>query len=227
MVLFKHHSQGHSIPPTYHRGSKPINGIFASSTIQITAGGYLPFGTFPSDHRLLWVDMDCDVAFGYNMPPAISPAARKLNSTDPRTRKAWIQLYESFLRKHHLQTRQFTLEASITGAMTDYQSSEFEKIMRLRNQGRTYADSKCRKLRMGNVPFSLELKAARDKIELWNAIITRRKGATYSQSKIRRLEHRTGIQNSLPWKPPSAVKKSHFNNIGNLKNRHQCGELRF
>ena len=38
---------------TYQRVSHPIDGIYTSITLQISAGGYLPFGSIPSDHRLL------------------------------------------------------------------------------------------------------------------------------------------------------------------------------
>ena len=37
---------------TYNRGSKAIDGIFTSASINSIRSGYLPFGTFPSDHRL-------------------------------------------------------------------------------------------------------------------------------------------------------------------------------
>ena len=40
---------------TYHRGLTPIDGIFLSSRIEITLGGYFLIGIAPSDHRVLWV----------------------------------------------------------------------------------------------------------------------------------------------------------------------------
>ena len=44
-VLDKH--GGVNAPPTYNRGSRPIDAIFKIITIQVTECGYLPFGHFP------------------------------------------------------------------------------------------------------------------------------------------------------------------------------------
>ena len=37
-------------PPTFHRGSDAIDGIFVSSTVKIKQAGYLGFGEIPGDH---------------------------------------------------------------------------------------------------------------------------------------------------------------------------------
>ena len=41
--------------PTYQRGSQPIDGIYNTRTINVSAGAYLQFGIIRSDHRLLWL----------------------------------------------------------------------------------------------------------------------------------------------------------------------------
>ena len=82
-----HDSHKGTLPPTYHRGSKAIDGIFVSHTIQAVQCGYMPFGQFPSDHRALWVDLHFQNVFGYKMPPIEGVTARRVNSDDPRSRK--------------------------------------------------------------------------------------------------------------------------------------------
>jgi hypothetical protein len=64
-------------------------------------------------------------------------------------------------------------------------------------EGIQIADKGCRKLNMGQVPFRDKYKSITDKIELWKAIITKKQHCRYSQSKLRRLEKRTAIVNSL------------------------------
>ena len=44
-------------PPTYHRGSDPIDGIFISKELDPSRSGYLDFGELPGDHRGLWMDL--------------------------------------------------------------------------------------------------------------------------------------------------------------------------
>ena len=47
----------------------PIDGIFATPTVRLQAGGYFGFGEGPGlDHRCLWMDISYQTAFGYSPP---------------------------------------------------------------------------------------------------------------------------------------------------------------
>jgi hypothetical protein len=77
------------------------------------------------------------------------------------------------------------------------QICEYEAIRSKHMEGIKEADNKCRKLNMGNVPCSAKYKVITSTIELWKAVVTKKRHCKYSQSKLRRLEKITGIQNSL------------------------------
>lgn len=130
-------------PATYNRGSKPIDGIFCSSTIPVQACGYLPFGAFPLDHRGLWIDVLYENAFGYKIPRCIQPAAQKLQCKDPRVVSKWVNAYDSFIRTHNLHVQQFELERLATLPLTPAMAKEFEDILELRTKGIQHADKKC------------------------------------------------------------------------------------
>ena len=180
--------------PTHQRGSKPIDGIFLSHSLTSSKAGYLPFGEFQSDHRALWVDIHQDLLLGFKLPPIISPNARRLQCNVPHICQQWIQLYLQFLNQHHLIERQFTLESSINEPkLTPSQQAEYESILKLRSEGIRFAENKCRKLRVRNVPFSPELQKARYEIELWKAAFSIKTKQKYSSSNFRRLEKKTGI----------------------------------
>ena len=157
--------------------------------------GFLAFGEFPSDHRAIWVDLSYDNAFGHKMPKIISP--RKLKSDDPRTRNRWIELYKSFVSSNKLNQKIFDLEKSIYLPITNQHVYEYEKIRKKRDEGIKYADKRCRKLKMGNIPYSDELRISIAGKELWRAALLRINGGKYSNRKINRLEITVGIQNSL------------------------------
>jgi hypothetical protein len=74
-------------PSTCKKGSRTIDGIFTSSTIQITKGGYLPYSYFPTDHRALWIDITISNLCGNKMAAIKSPQARRLKCNDPITQK--------------------------------------------------------------------------------------------------------------------------------------------
>ena len=76
--------------PTYQRVSHPLDGIYTSSNLQVSAGGYPPFGIIPSDHHLLWIKMDFDSAFGAKMDTLVPHTARRLNFQKSKTIKHLI-----------------------------------------------------------------------------------------------------------------------------------------
>jgi len=52
------HRHGRNAPPTYNRGTAPIDAIFVTATLLECRCGYFAFGAaVPSDHRALWVDI--------------------------------------------------------------------------------------------------------------------------------------------------------------------------
>ena len=195
-ITDKHTHSGYV--PTYQRGSNPIDGIYVSPTLQISTGGYFPFGAFPSDHRFLWVKIDFTSCFGYNMSPLISPAARRHKDDNPDCVRKFNAAYEEYIRKHNLHLTAFELQEELM------QSTPTPSIIRRYNALRQerikailYADKKCRKLKMGEVPWSRTLQKAMDTIALWKAVISRKRGTRVSTRFISRLEKHADVENSL------------------------------
>jgi len=73
-------------PPTFQRGSRPIDGIFAApQLLERAAGGYLAFGeAVPSDHRAIWVDFVLPQVCPRRQEAYSQPKARRLQCKDPR-----------------------------------------------------------------------------------------------------------------------------------------------
>ena len=177
------------IPATYHKGTHPIDTIMVSHSVNATRAGFMAFGELPSDHRGIWMDVTYQTAFGHNMQKIIKPQARRLKSDNPIVRKNWTRLYTTFVKSHKLDGKIFKLESEITMGkeMTIEQQERYDDILTKRHEGIQYADKRCRKLKMGGVPFSPDLKKAGQAIEMWRGILTKKLGAKYSMTKIRRL----------------------------------------
>ena len=156
------HNHGSNAPPTYNRGSTPIDGIFVTSTLlHHVKTGYLAFGeAVPSDHRCLWVDIPFAIAFGHNLPPIVYARARRLQCGDPRIVQRYTSLYSAFLNFHNLPSRAFALQAQCHSPLTPAEASEWEAIDHLRLQGMLYAETHCRKLRQGKVPWSPSIQVS-------------------------------------------------------------------
>jgi hypothetical protein len=146
----------------------PIDGIFATPTITLQAGGYFGFGEGPGlDNRCLWLDVSFQSAFGYPPPPMGQFKTRRLTCNDPRVRERYNDLYRPFVLQHHLDSRSYLLQSSLTGPMSPSQATEFEGISSLRSEGIAYATHRCRKLRMGEVDYNPDLNILRNRILAW------------------------------------------------------------
>ena len=121
-----HRFQPRSPPATCakNKSRQPIDAIFVTPGIRLTAGGYAPFDTgCPSDHRYLWVDVSYIDAFGYSSPPLIPPAVRRLKTKDPKMVKRYNDKVSLRLNTEGLAEALFRVEFQ---AKTDGWSQELE-----------------------------------------------------------------------------------------------------
>jgi hypothetical protein len=65
--------------------------------------------------------------------------------------------------------------------------AEYNKLDAIRTKGILLADKKCRKLRMGQVPFSPQLIVMWKNIKAWQLIIQKCKGAKIDSRYLRRV----------------------------------------
>ncbi len=186
---------GNNAPPTYNRGSDPIDEIFVSPGIDITAAGYLAHGDGLGDHRPIWIDVTKDSALGAKLPDLPSFKARRLKLKDPRIVNKYLNLLKAFTEKHNLNDRINTLFASITPnqPLSKKQSKEYENIDKIREAAMKYAEKNCRHLYMGGVRWSPKLQNARDKIKYIKNSISRLKGTHVNGRTLLRDSKRAGI----------------------------------
>ena len=185
--IYKH---GNDAPPTYNRGSEPIDGIFVSPCLAHSAKcGYLSFGDAPlnCDHRTLWLDIPKDVVFGCNVQTPQSIPTR-LKCIDPRIVKKHNEIYNKFLNEHNLFSRASCLQQQVdNGPTTPAIIKEWNEIDKLRIKGLKKAGRNCRKLRMGNLPWSPALGKARIRVHGWGLI---RKKSKAKRNKKLHLNNR-------------------------------------
>ena len=93
--------------PTYQRVSHPLDGIYTSSNLQVSAGGYPPFGIIPSDHHLLWLKIDFDSAFDATLDTLLPHTVQRINCQKSNNVKLFIELYENFISDNVLHLKIF------------------------------------------------------------------------------------------------------------------------
>jgi hypothetical protein len=198
-ILEKHHDQ--SPPATQNRNTKrqPIDGIWVSSSLKISAGGYLPFGdACPSDHRMLMIEIQYSVAFGQRPQEIDKLKPKRLKTSDPRLVKKYnLRVKKAmrdtgFRKKYELHKTQ-----ADNGIWNDTMLEQYDNLDQEDRALRDTVELGIRKLNMGGVPWSPKLQPFRDTIELWKMIRRKRKGSKISVKRIRRFMLKTRIRDAL------------------------------
>lgn len=172
---------------TYNGGLNPIDGIFASPSIDILVGGYLEFGFGPpTDHRGLWVNIHYQVAFGHIMPAIATAQARRLKTKDLRIVKRYTDVWSQFITDHNMLTRAYQLQATCTYPLSPSLQREMDALDTLRHEGVLLASRKCRKLPMGAVAWSPTIQRARELVETWGLILKKKEGKRVSSRLLSR-----------------------------------------
>jgi hypothetical protein len=137
------------------KGIRPIDGIFRSNTITPLRSGYQSFEWgLASDHRLLWIDIDMHNVLGTTTAPLWKPAARRLKFSNPILIQKFNKLRTKAFEKLQGPTLLKKLKDPTLYNTFQQWQDDFEQLDNLRLQSIREADKRCRKLKMGQVPWS-------------------------------------------------------------------------
>jgi len=186
-ILDRHGLDG---PATHKRNSTsiPIDRIWKTQGLQIKRGGYFGYNEvfMNADHRCLWLDLAFTSAFGHDLPLARKITPKRLHCKDPRLVDNFINLYHKFAASLQLFDRVQHLYANAKTMSKAEVIAAYEDRDLIRCQATAFAESKCRKLRTGQVAFSPELNEARMKIKAWLLLVSKAKGRKTSCRMISR-----------------------------------------
>jgi hypothetical protein len=85
---------------TFFCGSKPIDGLWVSSDLDISNACVMTFDYGVGDHRALIIDIPIESLVGINPVKIVRPAGRRLNSCLLGCSQAYINSFESNIIKH-------------------------------------------------------------------------------------------------------------------------------
>ena len=90
------------MPPTFQRGSIPIDNIFVSPSISASRAGMLEFGNGPGDHRALFLDVCQESLIGLDSYKIHRQPVRRLISTNPVVIDRFNRDYDYQLSRNHI-----------------------------------------------------------------------------------------------------------------------------
>jgi len=181
-------------PNTYQRGIKPIDTILCTRGIVVEQAGYLPFGEGVGDHRALFIDVTIASTLGVNLPPDKSVRARRLKLQDPRIIKKYVRYLKHFFNRHSLLDQSKLLQDRVNCPISRKDAAEYERLDKIRIAGMQYAEKRCRKVKMGGVPWTPALSYIRLGIEVWMLVMKRLRGCSVSSRTIIRKKHRANME---------------------------------
>jgi hypothetical protein len=188
----KHDSEG---PRTCLKSKdSPIDCIFSSPQIKIRSGGLLSFGRLDSDHRGLWIDIPDFLIYGYNPPPFINPAARRLKLEDPRIVSKYITCLTKMMHDNDLFNRMEKLHKATIYPLPPHLQKEYESIDKIITSLMDKAEHQCRKIKAGKHPWSPGFERARKQVEYWVRREKYIKGECKNARYLINLQNQLGIQ---------------------------------
>ena len=182
---------GPDLPATHNKGSKAIDEIFVSTSLQVQGAGYLEHGLTLSDHRPIWIDITKASMVGTNSKLAPTFAARKLKTNDPRVVDRYLLTLHELLNQHKVTQRAERLSNWINGSLTEAQKKEYEDLDKIKTWAMEQAEKSCRKLKLGKIQWSPKLQRARDKIYYYSLSKRKILGRKVSSYLLRRLSKKT------------------------------------
>ena len=197
--ILSRHSDLQPPVPTQQLGSKPIDGFFTTLDLTHCQSGYLAFGEgFGSDHRLAWMDIPFEVAFGHNPPNLYHLDPSRLSLQDPRV----VAKYHSKVLEGYESKRVFDklddLSALVeTHAPLSAIITLYDEIALSTRRIRKKVEEQLRKLHMGKHPWSPDIQLWMDTRKLWTNVIKLRLRMKISKKKIRRQMKRLDITDAL------------------------------
>jgi hypothetical protein len=181
LFLFKF---GHDIPPTYSRGSTPIDCFYVSLSLLQASAGFLPIFC---DHRVLWMDIPLEVVFGRSLPSTKPVQPNRLVLHDPRIVNKYVESLQNYLENVNFLESIRKLQKKMHTDFSEHDILVYNQLDKIRTTGILLADKKCRKLKMGAVPFSPRLVVVWNEIKAWKLVRRKLKGGKVNARFLQRV----------------------------------------
>jgi hypothetical protein len=127
------------------------------------------------------------------MPPIYHPKARRLHNRNPRIIQNFVRRYKALATQHNPFQWVKDLVSRATYPLSFFLHKEYEELDQLCTKVVSVAEKQCRKLKKGQVAFSLAIQSACITILAWSLICNKLKGQKVSSRYIQRTLKKANI----------------------------------
>ena len=191
-----HRAWGDFPPNTYIRGHRPVDGVWASSTLEIVGFKILPFYSSVGDHRGMVFDVTTRSLLGKYEARVEKAGCRRLISSNQGSVDRYNKLVEDQVKRHKLRERLDELDMEMgNDAPTRDQICRADIIFEQIAEIQLHAERKCRKILKPDLEFSSEIKFWHERVNAWRAMSNLRKGNVRHRGHCYRNARSSNIEN--------------------------------
>jgi hypothetical protein len=186
---------GMSPSVTFFQGSRPIDGLWISSNLDISNVCVMPFGYGIGDHHAFILDIPIKSLVGIDPVKIVWPAGRQLNSRLPGCSKLYIDSLEGNITWHCLPKQLLDIH---TGNYSDKEQARRDII--INKEGKAYmrrAEKICRKIRCCRIPFSLEVAIWIRQVQVYYSLLRHHKGKINNRGNLKQVAQQCNMPDPL------------------------------
>ena len=124
--------------PTRTPGSRTIDDVFGTPTLDVERAGYCPFYGF-NDHRLSWLNIRWESALGLYQVIE-HPLACRLQCDNPKSVTKYIQLLGKMLQDAGITAKVIHLEITVKISMSPEDMEQYEELDKCITKCMTHAE---------------------------------------------------------------------------------------
>jgi hypothetical protein len=186
---------GTPLGTTFFRGSKPIDGVWATSDLTICNASVMPAGYGIGDHRMFVIDFATQDLVGIHPPKVVRPTSRRLNTKLPGVADRYTKTLEGLILRHRMIER--TGEAHLQYNSKRTFTKKLNSLDQELGDYMKHAEKKCRKIKSGRIPFSPEAALWIRRTQVYRSLLKFHAGRIRNRANLKRAAIRCGIDNPL------------------------------
>jgi hypothetical protein len=175
---------GTPVGATFFRGSKPINGVWATLDITVCNTSIMPSGYGIKDHRLFVIDFASSNIIKNTAPKVVQAVSRQLNTKIPRAAAEYARILEEKIIQHRLIER--VGKAHTKSRSKRSITRRLNKLDKELGQYMRYAEKNCRKIKSGHIPFSPESSLWIRWTQVYRSLLKFHAGRIQNQGNLKR-----------------------------------------
>lgn len=184
------------LPATFIRGSEPIDGAWCTPDLVCLGARFMPFYFGIGDHRAIIVDISEQSMVGCERPRIIRPPARRLQCSNERCSLRYGTKLQKTLLSQGFFSRLDDLYRNATYPPTEDFKHRLLALDRGSSQLMLHAESKCRKLHMGDIPFSEDYAILARRRQSLKALLRMHEKGLTGHTKVIKTAEKAGITNA-------------------------------